>query len=340
MFATVLQELKGYFGRSFLLAVFFPVLFFVGSSLVIYLEITYGLGTAITMLGKLPLFTQTLLLLSALAAIATLAYLVANFQYSINQLFAGYWPHLPLFNNLRGWCTHRHIRRWHSLAEQAQLAIKEQRRTEAGEIWAKQTVYYPPRKHLDRMMPTHLGNILRAAEFYAYDRYGIDATIIWLRLRILLKPEIVVDLEDKKISMDFMLLTTLLSALFTLVWSPVLAIFFAHQWKLFLLCLIGLPIAWLAYQNAIQAAIAYSEQVKAVFDLYRFDLLKALNRPLPSDTLSERVEWDNLTQFFYRNLPLEPASSTPEQLSAMDRLANAVEAYLRTLTSHETEDDQ
>jgi hypothetical protein len=155
------------------------------------------------------------------------------------------------------------------------------------------------------MMPTRLGNILRAAEIYPYERYGIDAVVIWPRLRPLLKPEVMALLEDRKTTLTFMLSMSLLSALFSLIWCPMLA--FSNRWDLFLLCALGWPLAWMCYQNALQSALVYSEQLRATFDLYRHDLLKALNRPVPSTLEEERKEWLRLTRFFQRNLPLPPA---------------------------------
>jgi len=166
-------------------------------------------------------------------------------------------------------------------------------------------VFYPPPNHVDKMMPTRLGNILRAVEIYPYERYGIDAAVIWPRLRPLLKPEVMALLEDRKTTLAFMLSMSLLSALFSLIWCPVLA--FSNRWDLFLLCALGWPLAWMCYQNALQSALAYSEQLRATFDLYRHNLLKALNRPVPTTLEEERKEWLRLTRFFQRNLPLLPA---------------------------------
>ncbi len=207
MFSTVLQELKGYFSRDFLLIAFFPVLFFAGLSLMLFLEITQGLGAALDGWEALSPFRQTLSLLGGSVAVVVCAYLLYNFQHTLIRLFEGYWPRQRLFLWLRNRRVKLYRRRWEGLQTRAQSAGMPQ---ETNEIWAELLAFYPPPTHLDQMMPTRLGNILRAAEIYPYERYGIDAAVIWPRLRPLLKPEAMAPLEDRKTTLALMLSMSLL----------------------------------------------------------------------------------------------------------------------------------
>lgn len=322
MFATVLQELKGYFGRDFLLAAFFPVLLFAGLSLALYLEVTRGLSAALAGWEDLPALTRTGVIAGTAITVIVVASLLYNFQYLIIRLFEGYWPRW--LHRLRNRRVELYEKRWKWLAERARVAPEP----EASEIWAELLTFYPPPNHLNRMMPTRLGNILRAAEIHPYDRYGIDAAVIWPRLRPLLGPETMALLEDRKTTMAFMLSVALLSALFSLLWCPVLALS-SNRWDLFLLCALGWPLAWLCYEGAVQSAVAYGEQLRATFDLHRRDLLRALDRPLPADAEAERREWLRLTRFFYRNLPLpSPAPAPPPSPRGWERVAEALADYL------------
>lgn len=319
MFSTVLQELKGYFGRDFLLAAFFPVLLFAGLSLALYAEVVWGVAAALAQWEQTGATIRLLLTLGGLLAVAVCAYLLYNGQYILIRLFEGYWPRW--LHGLRNRRAEWHKKRWEHLDELARVASTPQ---EANEIRAEQLAFYPPPTHLDKMMPTRLGNILRATELYAYDRYGLDAAVIWPRLRPLLKPETMALLEDRKTTMAFMLSMCLLSAAFALVWCPVLALS-SHRWDLFLLCALGWPLAWVCYNGAVQSAVAYGEQLQATFDLHRHDLLKALNRPIPADAGAERKEWLRLSRFFYRNLPLPtPPSASPPPPKGWDRVAEAL----------------
>ncbi len=275
MITPALQELKSYFGRDFLLGVFFPVLIYVGVNLALYFEVfKEGFGAALANWEKLLLQTQILSVLIALIIVTVLSYLIYNFQVYLEA--------------------------------QTQPGSKLTA-AEMDEIAQEQLTFYPPEAHHHRLMPTKLGNILRAAELYAYDRYGIDSIIVWTRLRPLLTDKAGVSLQDSKIAIDFMLLMSVLATTITLIWCPLLAIF-TNRLGLFLLCALGWPLAWICYQNAVQRSLDYSEELKAIFDLYRYELLKALNRPIPTDIEAERKEWQALSYFLYYNyLPSEPS---------------------------------
>jgi hypothetical protein len=170
-------------------------------------------------------------------------------------------------------------------------------------------------------MPTLIGNILRASEIHAYDRYRIDSSIIWTRLRPLLPAEVIAAMEDKKTTRDFSLLMALLAAIFTLICCPLRAIF-TDRWGIFVICALGWPLALISYRNAVESTLAYAEQVKATFDVNRHLLLKALNREIPKTVEGERQEWLGLSRFFYRNIPIPPAEAKPEE--PLDRVANAL----------------
>jgi hypothetical protein len=66
--------------------------------------------------------------------------------------------------------------------------------------------------------------------------------------------------------------------------------------------LVGIAILfWLCYQNAVQAALAYGEQVKSAFDLYRWKVLESLHLQLPKDFDEERKTWEAVDGLLLRN---------------------------------------
>jgi hypothetical protein len=301
---SALQILKSYFGRAFLLGVFFPVLIFVGISLILYFEVFQeGLGAALSAWEKLSFQTQLYLVLAGLIVITVLSSLIYNFQYSIIRLFEGYWPRMKWLRKLRANRTELYKCRWEYLKQQMQTntTLTE---AERDEISQELSTFYPASiDNANLFMPTRIGNILRASEIYALNRYGINSISIWTRLSPILENKAMVALEYSRTTLDSMLLMSVLAATFTLIWCPILAIF-TNNWVLFLLCALGWPLAWLSYHNAVQRAPDYSEQLKAIFDLYRHDLLKALNRAIPEDAEAERTEWLELSDFFEYNVPL------------------------------------
>jgi hypothetical protein len=145
------------------------------------------------------------------------------------------------------------------------------------------------------LLPTRLGNALRAAEAQAGQRYGLETVTVWPRLHVVLSDrmeEILADLRDQ---LDIaarlcavLLLATLISA----------GLLFRYGWWLLVPATTAL-LAWLAYRAAVQAAISFGEQLYVAFDLHRFDLLRELHLPLPR-TPGEELEFNQRLSEFLR----------------------------------------
>ena len=63
----------------------------------------------------------------------------------------------------------------------------------------------------DNLMPTRLGNVLRASEIYAHERYDIEGITIWPRLFQILPSQFVKNLEEKNNHLLFLLNSSLLA---------------------------------------------------------------------------------------------------------------------------------
>jgi hypothetical protein len=67
-----------------------------------------------------------------------------------------------------------------------------------------------------------------------------------------------------------------------------------------------LLLALIAYQNAIQAGIAYGEKIKAAFDLYRWKVLEGLHLQLPKDFEKEQKIWEEVCGLLQRGYKPDP----------------------------------
>jgi hypothetical protein len=145
----------------------------------------------------------------------------------------------------------------------------------------------------DAVLPTRLGNILRAAEHRAGSRYGLDAIITWPRLYPLLADTTAAVLNDLRDQLDLAVRFCVMFLLATVITAACLS---GHGWWLAVAAgtLAG---AALSYQAALSAAAAYGQAVEAAFDLHRFDLLAALHLPLPADLASEVQANQRLSRF-------------------------------------------
>ena len=182
----------------------------------------------------------------------------------------------------------------------------EQERLAVYQEWS---VGFPAR--LSWVMPTELGNHLRAAETYSFLRYNLDAPVIWPRLQETFPREFAGRLGEAKMNMDLMLVLTTLALFFGVVWGGVFlavpdAALAVHKWIAApIVLLFGLGIARVAYLNAAQSALSYGELLKTAFDLYRWEVIKSLHLDLPPDLESEKKLWGEIGGLFYRNYPLK-----------------------------------
>jgi hypothetical protein len=327
MFSNFIQELRGFLGKGYVVSVFVPTLVFCSIFGGIGIIITLGILPATQLWIGLPVELKIVLSLSGLLLVSFLAYLVHNFQFAISQLFEGYWQGWPILGWIQESRRKRYLEEWQYLGERitkTQEALNNAQQNRVGATEDIQTValdiqtvalqaelnevtdrwltYFPPPSKWAYIRPTRFGNILRSGELYAEDHYGLDAVVIWTRLRPFVPAAMLEALQDRKISIDFMLLMTLYSGCITLFWCPMLLVF-TKQWLLFLACAFGLPIAFVCYQNAVQSAIAYSEQVRSIFDLHRRELIFALGLKVPLDIEDERQFWSDISQFFHGNIP-------------------------------------
>lgn len=331
MFTTFLQQLSTFFDRRWLLTAFFPTLFFCGAALAIVTAMS-GIQAALQAWRSQAAEFQLAIGLGALVGIAIVAYALSNFQTALVRFFEGYWQSTPL---LRRWGEHRinHYRRVDNYLRartrflNVLLTDYEAQRRGAGpapvapnpakplpseiDAWrelaaldAEWLLSFPPDR--DWLMPTMLGNILRAAEAYATKRYGMDSVVLWPRLEAFISDDLLKALSTARLAMDFMLVLSMLSFVFSTIFCPFVALT-SNQWDLFLVCAAGFWLAWFCYVNALQSASYYGELIKTAFDLYRWKLLEGLHIQSPKSFDEERKVWADISGQIYRNYVPETA---------------------------------
>ncbi|MFJ8162419.1 hypothetical protein ACIRBY_16000 [Streptomyces sp. NPDC096136] len=241
---------------------------------------------------------------AALAALALGALLVAvllhPLQAPLVQLLEGYWPR-PARPAAR--CAVKLQERARRRTARASRAVAA-RPTEAEEqrilaaAWQLARSYPPSPVPL---LPTALGNTLRAGEATAGAAYGADAVVWWPRLYPLLGDRVRAVVDDRRDQLDLACRLSVTAAA-TGVLSVPLVLGGDGWWPAspaaFLLA------AWVAYRAAVAAARGYAEALSAAFDLHRLDLVTALHLPPPADSDAERVLNRRLTRFWAQGVPL------------------------------------
>jgi len=151
------------------------------------------------------------------------------------------------------------------------------------------------------LLPTALGNALRAAETRAGEPYGLDAVVAWPRLYPLLPDGVRALVDDQRDGLD---LAARLCATFAAAAAVSVVLLLTHGWWL-LVPVACVALSWLAYRGAIAAAIAYGEGIRAAIDLHRFDLLTAMHLPLPATLEQERAVNEQLSLFLRQSWPVD-----------------------------------
>ena len=226
-------------------------------------------------------------------ALLSFALLCQPLQFGLVRLMEGYWGTSRPATAVADWNRRRHLRRRGKLeARQRTVGGKPDenaRPDRSYAAWAL-TRLYPP---APLVMPTRLGNALRAAEDRAGRRYGLDTIAAWPRLYPLLSDRVLALVDDLRAQMDIAARFTAVLLAAGVVSAALLA---THGWWL-LVPAAALALAWLSYRGACSAALGYGDGLETAFDLHRLDLRASLHLPLPRTLEEERALNKELSKF-------------------------------------------
>ncbi len=240
--------------------------------------------------------TQGILLaVAGLLVLAGSAWLAKLAAAPLLRLAEGYWP--SVFKDWRfsraqtvAAAVQVQKDRWQVLAHKYQTdranmtiaEIDEYAQLDAGIITTT------PRK-ANLFLPTRLGNLLRAAEEYPDVRYGLEVRLTWARLWLVLPDSARKEIASARAALD--------DRTQWLLWSLLLLLWTVWCWWALLPALAG---AFIAYRSMLTSAGVYGELLRAAYDLYRFDLYKAVHWSPPATSDSEEACGKALTQYLHR----------------------------------------
>lgn len=298
MINTFIDRLSGLLDKRFLVAYWGPA--FVGAVL------AGGLAAAFVGLAPLGLWwdgktaTQRFMLgLAGLLLVTIVAYLLQALTLSLVRAYEGYWP------------------RWLDWLETRFIHVQKGRRARVHERKEQRAIYYDYPLDEGRVRATRLGNVMTAAEEYAYERFNADAVIWWPRLTAVLPEGYRTQVDNAFASVVSLLNLCTITAVWALVGGALVVGTDERRWLFVLVYFGGLVAAWLFYRAAVSSAADYGDLIRSAFDLYRNDLLKQLQMPVPANLKDEKRLWTKLGQFHYYNTP--PWAVSPNDPLAYDR---------------------
>jgi len=315
---VALSDITSVFSRYFIVGFFLPAY----ASLVA-LWLTASSALTPNTLERRSQATQVLILGGA-ALVAGLA--LSGLSYYITRLYEGYG--LERARDVRGFRSiHRAAvalqkRRYNKLLEIRQnKAAVPRRRSSAA--WFLEKWY--PQDPCD-LLPTRVGNAIRAFEQHSNARWGLDGVTIWPRIEALLSA------DERELEVDakvnfYVFINASLGAYVVGVSLIVDAAIHksptAWHWSLYA---IPFLVGYLSYRAAIGPAVDWGDSVRASVDLHRLDLYEKLGVRAPTSFSDEREIADKVNKALLYAHPLLPddlwrseaADSTTNQVQSTD----------------------
>ncbi len=229
-------------------------------------------------------------------------------QFRLVQLLEGYWAPraLAVPFGVGVWLQQRRYDRLQGqlTARPAKTSIGQRLRQERRVSAEAALLSRLPSR--ERLLPTALGNVLRAMEDRAGARYGIDAIAMWPRLYPVLPKERAQALEDEVTQLDVSARLAVTWMIAGLVCGLRAVTDFGsamrHPGWLVLTALV-LAAAWLSYRSAIESALAHGLDVEVTLDLFRDYLLDAMRMPQAMLLSGESSQFEQLAVLFQADTP-------------------------------------
>lgn len=271
--------------------IFGPAFLFWAGGLGLYIW-QAGWQTVLDPVEALTPFQQGSLLLLALLVLGLSSVFMQAMRFPVLRVLEGYWPgpFRWLSTKIAAWRRPRYEKQYEELRS---LASEDPDNLDPGQrdklTWLDMWAHWQPVR-TDDLLPTALGNILRARERSPGRKYGLDAIVCWPRLWALLPEHARTDLSNARASLDRLVELWFWGLLFAL-WT-----FWSTPWAL------AISLVWMAvsYWLALQAAMTYGDLLETAFDLYRFSLYEALGWACPKSSQEERTLGRQLTEYLWR----------------------------------------
>ncbi|WP_412030485.1 hypothetical protein [Deinococcus yunweiensis] len=269
-------------------------------------------------------------------AFAFLSVVIATVLYNVNYTLVRFLEGYPWRGSLYGhWRRGIYVARHARLTDQIQALVallstetpilSDPRRTallerQLGAFRIQLGGRYPPAPQ--NVLPTRLGNIIRAFETYPGTAYGLDGVVIWPALVALMDKNELEIVNESRTSFDFTVQLTVLAAAFGafsggyglatgLTTSPQASLPFL------LATFLAGALTLTAYQMACVAAMNWGVDVRRAVDLNRQALWARFGVKDPfGDVQDERILGQQLSQQLIYGDQLYYEGATDQQMSA------------------------
>lgn len=167
------------------------------------------------------------------------------------------------------------------------------RATGSQKLMAQEALKSYP-EDLDLLLPTRLGNALRAMEDYGESRYGLDSQTFWYELQAVGNEKVVRSTEETRASVDFFV-SSLAHLTFLSLAAVACVPFVSDPAPVAILSALALALTPLAYIQAVSGVGEWRWSVQALVNTSRSQLAAAVGLTLPETHGEERRMWVSLS---------------------------------------------
>jgi hypothetical protein len=257
-------------------------------------------------LGRQPAPSMALLIPLFLLAVGSSGLIVNRLGAVFLRLVEGDWPRwtAPLYERLVARRTRRASaddRAW----EQARRDFESSPTLTARLVVTRNVLdrrrrYRPA--YPNYLLPTKVGNILRAAEIRVAEKYGLANDVVWPRILLVLPEPAASAVTAARGGVDRAVATTVWGLLFC-AFAPLTPFVIP----------IGLAIAAIALLVVVPARVRdLTDLMESVYDLHRDALYRQLRWPLPTNPGEDRAQGVRLSDYLRKGLnAAEPLFTVP-----------------------------
>jgi len=257
-------------------------------------------------LGRQSVAGQSLAVPLILLAVGSSGLIVNRLGAAFLRMVEGDWPRwlTPLYGRLVNRRTRRALaedRAW----DQAQRDF-EASPTLTARLVVTRTVLARRRRYRpaypNYLLPTKVGNILRAAEIRVLEKYGLANDVVWPRILLVLPEPAASQVTAARGAVD--------RAVAAVVWGLLFCAFAALTP---FVVPIGLAIAVIALLVVVPARVrALTDLMESVYDLHRHALYRQLSWPVPSNPSEDRAQGARLSDYLRKGSnAAEPLFTVP-----------------------------
>jgi hypothetical protein len=274
-----LQDITGVFSRYFIVGFFLPAFFGLALLKLVLSEdwlpvaVEPDSGSAFLVLGGLALLIGLVLL----GLRDPILYFMSGYLF-VRDSERWWYPPVRKFGD---WMCERRLKDFRRLGEASKRMAGEtdpQRRARRLADW-RLDKYFPGTE--DKVLPTRLGNTIRAYEDHGRKRWSLDTVAVWPRVNTFLSEQESKLHADAETDVAFFLNGALSLVLADLVMIPDALLNRPHSIWLLWIYVVPLILAYGFYRAAVGAAERWGHFVRASLDMHRFDLYQRLGVKSP-----------------------------------------------------------